>query len=181
MPHLSRLATALSFALLAATTVHAQKARVAPSTAPAASPGAIAAQSTPNPAGLRPVVPAGLTAGSGAAVSSDPNIADNSTVTGPVGSTAPGSDAPGVAGVSTAVMGAGAGGSRGPSQYLGSGNPGFSAIDIARSFIMADGNRDGELSEAEARRLSISMMTFQEMDRNFDGVVSRSEYEDSLR
>jgi hypothetical protein len=75
----------------------------------------------------------------------------------------------------------GAGGARGPSQYLGSGSPGFSAIDIARSFIMADGNRDGELTEAEARRLSISMMSFQEMDRNFDGVVSRAEYDDSLR
>jgi hypothetical protein len=177
MPHLSRLATTLSLALLAATTVHAQMARVQPSTAPKPSPSVVAAQGAPNPAGLRPVVPAGLTSGSGAAVSSDPNIANSSIITG-VGSSQPGSDMQ-VAAPATAILGAG--GSRGPSQYLGSGGPGFSAIDIARSFIGADMNRDGELSEAEARRLSISMLSFQEMDRNFDGVVSRSEYEDSLR
>jgi len=179
MPHLSRLAGALSLALLAATGAYAQRATVAPSAAPKANSSAIAAQSTPNAAGLRPAVPAGLTSGSGAAVSSDPNIADNASSTD-VGSSAPGSDAAGSSvGTGTSVMGAG--GSRGPAQYLGSGNPGFSAIDIARSFINADGNRDGELTEAEARRLSISAMSFQEMDRNFDGRVSRSEYEDSLR
>jgi hypothetical protein len=181
MPHLSRLAATLSLALLAATSVHAQRARVAPSVAPKPAPSAVAAQGTPNPAGLRPVVPAGLTSGSGSAVSTDPNIADNATTTD-IGSSAPGSNAPTEASIAAAAAATmGAGGSRGPSQYLGSGNPGFSAVDIARSFINADGNRDGELSEAEARRLSISMMTFQEMDRNFDGRVSRSEYEDSLR
>jgi hypothetical protein len=127
---------------------------------------------------LRSPVPAGLTSGSGAAVSTDPTIAD-SAPRNDVGSFVPGVDVTGTVVPSTAVMGAG--GSRGPAQYLGSGNPGFSAIDIARSFIMADGNRDGELTEAEARRLSINMMSFQEMDRNFDGRVSRSEYEDSLR
>lgn len=177
MPQLSRLAAALSLALLAATSVYAQRARVAPSTAPKPSPSAVAAHGLPNPAGLRPVVPAGLTSGSGGAVSSDPNIADSSAITG-VGSTEPGSDAENAAATATTTMGAG--GSRGPAQYLGSGGPGFSAIDIARSFISADGNRDGELSEAEARRLSILMLSFQEMDRNFDGRVSRGEYEDSL-
>jgi len=34
---------------------------------------------------------------------------------------------------------------------------------------------------AEARRLSIATMSFEEMDRNFDGVISRFEYQDSLR
>ncbi|MCG2594536.1 EF-hand domain-containing protein [Ramlibacter sp. XY19] len=177
MPHLSRLAAALSLALLATTSVYAQRAQVAPSAAPKASPSAIVNQSSPNPAGLRPLLPSGLTAGSGAAVATDPNIAAAAPISD-VGSSMPGSDAVNAA-AATTVMGAG--GSRGPAQYLGSGNPGFSAIDIARSFITADGNRDNELTEAEARRLSISMMSFQEMDRNFDGRVSRSEYEDSLR
>ena len=180
MPQLSRLAGALSLALLAATSataVYAQ-ARVQPSVISKPSPAAVAAQGMPNPAGLRPVVPAGLTSGSGAAVSSDATIAGTSTITG-VGSTQPGSDTQSAAAAATTTMGAG--GSRGPAQYLGSGGAGFSAVDIARSFINADINRDGELTEAEARRLSISMMTFQEMDRNFDGVISRSEYEDSLR
>jgi hypothetical protein len=176
MPHLSRLAAALSLALLATTSVYAQMARVAPSAAPRPAPGAVAAQASPNPAGLRPQVPAGLTSGSGAAASTDATIA----TTAPTGgSYTPGVDVTATAAAATAVMGAG--GARGPAQYLGSGNPGFSAIDIARSFIAADVNGDGELTEAEARRLSISMMTFQEMDRNFDGRVSRAEYEDSLR
>ena len=178
MPHLSRLGGALALALLATTSVYAQKARVAPSTAPRPAPSAIASQATPNPAGLRPLLPAGLTAGSGAAVATDPNIAQAAPISD-VGSSMAGSDAVSYAAGATTVVGAG--GSRGPAQYLGSGSPGYSAIDIARSFITADGNRDNELTEAEARRLSISMMTFQEMDRNFDGRVSRSEYEDSLR
>lgn len=178
MPHLSRLAAALSLALLATTSVYAQRAQVAPSAAPRASSSAIVNQASPNPAGLRPLLPSGLTAGSGAAVATDPNIAAAAPISD-VGSSMAGSDVAGNGAVATNVMGAG--GSRGPAQYLGSGNPGFSAIDIARSFITADGNRDNELTEAEARRLSISMMSFQEMDRNFDGRVSRSEYEDSLR
>ncbi|MDB5858409.1 MAG: hypothetical protein JWQ76_2098 [Ramlibacter sp.] len=179
MPHLYRLAATLSLALLAATTVHAQMARVQPSTSPKPSASAVAAQGTPNPAGLRSAAPAGLTAGSGGATSSDPNIANSSIISG-VGSSAVGSDMQTPANA-TATMGAGAGGSRGPSQFVGSGGAGFSAVDIARSFINADSNRDGELTEGEARRLSISMMSFQEMDRDFDGKVSRGEYEDSLR
>ena len=177
MPQLSRLAAMLSLALLAATAAHAQRVQVAPAPAARPSNSAITAIGMPNPAGLRPVVPAGLTSGSGAAVSTDPNIAGSAPNPG-VGSTEPGSDMQAAANA-TATLGAG--GSRGPSQYLGSGNPGYSAVDIARSFILADVNRDGELTEGEWRRLSIATMTFQEMDRNFDGRVSRSEYEDSLR
>ena len=79
----------------------------------------------------------------------------------------------------TAVLGAGP--VAGPSQYLNSGAGGFSAADSARSFFTADANHDGELSRAEARRLSIATMSFEEMDRNFDGVVTRFEYDDSLR
>jgi len=77
------------------------------------------------------------------------------------------------------VMGAGAT-VRGPAQDLG-GAGGFSAHDLARSFFFADANKDGELTRAEAARLSISNLPFEEMDRNFDGVITRFEYEDTLR
>jgi hypothetical protein len=70
---------------------------------------------------------------------------------------------------------------RGPAQYIGTGGSGTNAIEAARSFMAADANGDGELSRSEARRLASSGMGFEEMDRNFDGVISRSEYDDSLR
>jgi hypothetical protein len=69
---------------------------------------------------------------------------------------------------------------RGPSQGA-DGAGGFAAADAARSFFFADANHDGELSRAEAARLSIATMSFEQMDRNFDGVISRFEYQDSLR
>ena len=158
------------------------------------SAGARPAQSLPNPAGLRPVFPAGISSGSGASQSTDPiaqstapvpassvNTTTSTTTggtvfvpqvlpSGVVGETAP----------STAVMGAGAS-VAGPSQYLNSGAGGVSAADEARSFFFADTNHDGELTPAEFRRLSIVTETFEQMDRNFDGVISRFEYQDSLR
>ena len=57
----------------------------------------------------------------------------------------------------------------------------YTALQIAQSFLSADANRDGELTRAEAQRLSIMPYSFEEMDRNFDGIISRWEYEDSLR
>ena len=54
-------------------------------------------------------------------------------------------------------------------------------MDLARSFIEADTNRDGDVTRAEARRLAIMPMSFEEMDRNFDGVISRFEYDDATR
>ena len=187
MPHLSRLSAALAVALLAATAAHAQvrSVRPAPSTAPSASTRA--ATVAPNPAGLRPLFPAGVSSGSGAAVSSDP-VAAGTAVTG--SDAAINAQTMGPSGVETGLynpaaanaMGAsGSAGARGPGQYIAGGTSGFSAVDIARSFLGADANRDGSLTPAEARRLTISMMSFEEMDRNFDGLVSRSEYEDGLR
>lgn len=87
------------------------------------------------------------------------------------------------AGSATTTMGAGGGGglARGPAQTVPSGGAGFSAVDIARSFINADSNRDGQLTRSEARRLTLVMQSFEEMDRNYDGVITRSEYEDGLR
>ena len=154
----------------------------------------LAARGLPNPAGLRPMYPAGISSGSGAAQSGSPVARANSPV--PAGQPAPGGT-PGVGGggsgvvpselfpasnggVATNVLGAGAT-TPGPSQYLNSGAGGVSATDEARSFFFADANHDGELSRAEAARLSIATMSFEQMDRNFDGVISRFEYQDSLR
>jgi hypothetical protein len=67
-----------------------------------------------------------------------------------------------------------------PRLSAGSGH-GYAAVDIARSFIQADRNRDGELTRGEAQRLAIAPYSFEEMDRNFDGVISRFEYEDATR
>ena len=187
MPNLSRLAVAAVCAMAAATTVYAQKVQSVPSPA-GPSAAARSAQAATNPAGLRSTFPAGVTSGSGGATSPNP-IAQSATVIPANGNrvtAGPGLDnnLPGNingpdTGNNTAVMGAGAG-VRGPGQMAG-GAGGFSATDTARSFFMADANKDGELTRAEAARLSIMTMTFEEMDRNFDGVISRFEYADSVR
>jgi hypothetical protein len=88
-------------------------------------------------------------------------------------------DANAAAAAATTVMGAGAT-ARGPGQATG-GAGGFSATDIARSFYFADANHDGELTRSEAGRLSIRSLSFEEMDRNYDGIISRFEYDDSVR
>ena len=91
--------------------------------------------------------------------------------------------AQGVPSPDTSVLGGapGFGVARGPSASVPLGGAGFSAVDIARSFLGADGNGDGELTRAEAGRLRLSMLSFEEMDRDFDGVITRGEYEDGLR
>jgi hypothetical protein len=183
---------ALGVVAASAAAVQAQVARVAPSATTAPSASARAATAAPNPAGLRPVFPAGISSGSGAAVSTDPVAASTA---GGTGITPPGSpitasttvpaellpaDATLVAPATNVVGGAGSS-VRGPGQRVAGGAGGFSAADQARSFFFADANHDGELTRSEAARLSISTMSFEEMDRNFDGVISRFEYEDSLR
>lgn len=180
-------------AAAAASAVNAQMRAATP--APAPSAGARAAQAAPNPAGLRPVVPAGISSGSGAAVSGDPVTAGaspivpgtNPPVTGPGGNIVGGgggvpTELPSTGVVpNTSVLGAG-GVVAGPGQYPGGqGSSSFSAADEARSFFFADANKDGELTRAEARRLSIATMSFEEMDRNFDGIISRFEYQDAVR
>lgn len=204
MPLPSRTCAVALAAMLALTAAHAQNRSSRPGVsstpqarpaATAQSPAARSTQGMPNPAGLSSPFPAGISSGSGAAVANDP-VAANNPAAGGI-NTAPGNGGfntgpttgvnivPGTVDTmtgglpNTAVLGAG--GARGPSQYTGSGGSGFTALDIARSFFNADGNKDGDLSRGEASRLSLSMMTFEEMDRNFDGQISRSEYEDSLR
>lgn len=105
-----------------------------------------------------------------------PIVVGAGTATG-IGGTA---TAPQAAYAATAVMGAGSnipaarqGGSFGPGPYT--------AVELAQSFLNADANGDRELTRAEATRLALMPFPFEEMDRNHDGVVTRSEYDDSLR
>jgi hypothetical protein len=195
-----RLVAVAACAVAAASAANAQVRQSRATTiAPAPSASARTATATPNPAGLRPIFPAGISSGSGAAVSTDPIAASTSpipagtgaamTATTTTGVTVPAELFPADGTVTnigavttvpaTNVMGAGAT-VPGPAQRIG-GAGGFAAADVARSFFFADANHDGELTRAEARRLSISTMSFEEMDRNFDGVISRFEYDDSLR
>lgn len=172
----------------AVSAVHAQMRQGAPAPAPTAA--ARAAQATPNPAGLQSPFPAGITSGSGARVSSDPIAAANAPVPANSAGTGTNIGTGGFVGVptelfpnggpNTTVLGAGSS-VAGPSQSLNAGAAGFAATDTARSFFFADANHDGELTRAEARRLSIATMSFEEMDRNYDQVISRFEYDDSLR
>lgn len=182
MSPLSRLTAACVVALVATAAVHAQQRSVRPATTTAPSANARAAQAAPNPAGLRPPNPAGLTAGSGAAVSGDPiaaghaaaitrGTAPNTVAGGPAGADGDGGD--------TGLSGAGAAGlpARGSLQPVPMGSGG-NPVEVARAFINADSNHDGELTRNEASRLGIA---FEEMDRDFDGVVTRAEYGDGRR
>jgi hypothetical protein len=188
---LTRFFAAGLCAAAAASAAHAQQrsVRPVPNTIPSAS--ARAAAAAPNPAGLRPLFPAGISSGSGARQSTDPIAAStapvapsstDSTPTGNFGSSVNLAPELGNFNAVTNVMGAGAGNTvAGPAQRNVGGAGGYSAVDQARSFYFADANHDGELTRAEARRLSIATMSFEEMDRNFDQIISRFEYEDSLR
>ncbi|MGV3569526.1 MAG: hypothetical protein ACO1PB_02925 [Ramlibacter sp.] len=177
--------------------------------APSAS--ARAAQAAPNPAGLRPPIPAGLTSGSGAAVAGDPVAANNAVTRGNAAGIGLGSNNNGSGigngnnnggfnnglgnngvanngndgnlGPNTAVMGAGAAGvmARGPSQSVPMGASGLNPVEVARNFINADSDRDGELTRSEASRMGFAAMSFEEMDRDFDGIITRAEYGDAMR
>jgi hypothetical protein len=220
MPAFTRLAAAMLCALAAASAVHAQtrgRVQAVPNVIPSAA--SRIAQTAPRPTGLMPTFPAGISSGSGAAVSTNP-IAQSTTTIPPTGSSVastalipselppvdspnttangllvpgtsivspgttivtPAITTPGTAAFATNVMGAGAGATvRGPGQTVG-GAAGWSATDQARFFYFADGNHDGELTRAEFSRLGNATMTFEEMDRNYDGVISRFEYQDSQR
>jgi hypothetical protein len=83
---------------------------------------------------------------------------------------------------STASTAGAAGG--GTAMGAGPSGPGpgpYTALQLSQSFLQADANRDGDLTRAEAQRLTIAPLGFDDMDRNKDGLVSRSEYDDSTR
>ena len=133
----------------------------------------------PNPAGLTSRFPAGLPSPlanpAGLPSPTVPNLASPATPAG-----APPIDAGAVP--PTSVMGgAGYGGPPTVRSSPGAGGGVFTALQIAQSFLGADANRDGELTRAEAQRLTIMPYSFEEMDRNRDGILTRFEYEDSVR
>lgn len=80
---------------------------------------------------------------------------------------------------SIGVMGSGRAGTPGPTRVSAGAN--YTVVDFARAFIMADSDRDGELTRSEAARLTIMPLSFEEMDANHDNRLTRSEYEDSAR
>jgi hypothetical protein len=51
---------------------------------------------------------------------------------------------------------------------------------IRQAFDAADADSNGELTRAESQQLSILPRSFEDMDQNKDGVVSRSEYENAF-
>lgn len=174
-------------ALLAASAAQAQNGRTVNRTmSPAAS--TYSATRTPGQAGRIPIHADGSVGFTGTlpSVSGDSGSSPSASTPAPVAISRPGGggvvpvEVPPV-GVNTAVLGAGAS-VMGPSQYASdSGAAGYSAVDVARSFFFADANHDGELTRAEFRRLSIATMPFEQMDRNYDGVISRFEYDDSVQ
>jgi hypothetical protein len=130
----------------------------------------------PNPAGLTSRFPAGLPPPS-SSTGTAPATADNTT---PAPVTAGGRPVtPDGAPPQTAVMGYG-GAPAGPLPY-GVGSGPYTALQVAQSFLAADSNRDGELTRAEAQRLTLMPYAFEEMDRNHDGILTRFEYEDAMR
>ena len=68
-------------------------------------------------------------------------------------------------------------GARGPVQAQPVPAARWTAEQISQAFGLADGDSDGQLSRAEAQRLSILPRSFEDLDRNKDGELSRSEYE----
>lgn len=157
-------------ALLAVPAAHAQPSRQM-------APPGVATFATPSPSGLRPPMPASLT----------PPMPPTLNLPGPPNISAPGVapgsppidagvaqplETGGVAVVTVPYVGRGAnamGYGRVPGQY--------SAVDIARAFLDADTNHDGDLSRDEAMRLEIPV-PFDQLDRNHDGVLTRFEYDD---
>jgi Ca2+-binding EF-hand superfamily protein len=56
----------------------------------------------------------------------------------------------------------------------------WTAQQIRQAFDAADADSNGVLTRAEAQQLTILPRTFEDMDENKDGVVSRSEYESAF-
>ena len=57
----------------------------------------------------------------------------------------------------------------------------WTAAQTKQAFDLADSDGSGELSRAEGQRLSILPRSFEDMDANKDGSLSRAEYETGFR
>ena len=149
-----------------------------PIPAPAAiTPGATAGAGGPSPTGLSSPVPnpAGLN-------SQFPAGLPDPTLPAPAATPTANTPLPTDAGAVIPATTMGAAGYGGvPASRRVAGTPPYTPVQIAQSFIGADANRDGQLTPVEAQRLTIMPSSFEEMDLNHDGVLTRSEYEDSLR
>lgn len=53
----------------------------------------------------------------------------------------------------------------------------WTAQQIREAFELADSDSNGELTRAEIQRVAIMPRSFEDMDQNKDGVVTRAEYE----
>ena len=53
----------------------------------------------------------------------------------------------------------------------------WTAAQIREAFGLADSDSNGELTRAEAQRLTILPRSFEDLDQNKDGVLGRAEYE----
>jgi hypothetical protein len=189
-PHVlrrARVAGGACIAVLAClgTFAHAQSSpgkvtAVTPVAPPAARASGAPAPGLPSPSGLRSQFPAGLTAATIGIPRTETGTGGGSggSGTGGGGGTTGGNGNAGSGGdftpPATNVMGAGA------PQPWGVGPGPYTVVDAARSFLLADANRDGELSRAEARRLSLGQFAFEELDADHDGVVTRWEYDDAM-
>jgi hypothetical protein len=177
---------AATLAALLATGADAQVRRITavPQATRQAAPAGVATFGMPSPGGLASPAPASLTPPGAPSLTppGSPNLSSPGTAPG-----SPAIDA-GIAQPITAGGGAGVfivqSGAGGGTNVMG-GAPAprgpLSAVDIARAFMDADINRDGELSRAEAQRLGTLPVPFDDLDRNHDGVLSRFEYDDAFR
>ena len=161
-------AIVLSTLAVQAQTTNRSIRQVAPRPAPALTPGT--AFGSPNPAGL----PSPLPNPAGIPSITTPNLASPAT---------PGNTILDEATVGPPNVGRGSayGGAAGRPIAAAATTGPLTALQIAQSFLAADGNRDGELTPAEAQRLTIAPFPFEEMDRDRNGILTRSEYEDALR
>lgn len=174
------LLATLSLALLSAFPSAGQVRSVTPATQGArqAAPAGSVTFGLPNPSGLSSPTAAGLAPPTAPSLTppDTPNLSSPGT---PPGS--PVVDA-GIAQLPTPSGGAGYG-ALARTNVLGASAAArgpLTAVEVARAFLDADTNRDGELSRAEAERAGLSA-SFDDLDRNRDGVLSRSEFEDAFR
>ncbi|HVZ42553.1 MAG TPA: EF-hand domain-containing protein [Ramlibacter sp.] len=180
---LSLLATPAAHAQQRAGVRAAPPPRTAQSVAPISRPvlpGAPSANglASPFPPSVTPPSVPGTSTAGGAAVGESTGM--NGTATAPaVAGTAGATVIETPPSSSVAVTGAGAYGSRGAVRPMPAGP--INDVDIARSFLNADTDHDGELTRGEAARLSLLPLTFEEMDANHDDILTRSEYEAAVR